>query len=467
MMSNSPFIAANKFGLGMQPGELAEISPDPKGWLLAQLDTAHKVPARFQNLPTAAQAINRGDTEYQQRRAIQAQRESGSNTAASIRQSRVQARLLQQSYYNERLAVAAETDQPFAERLVRFWSNHFTVAALESEQLLVYAGVPYENEAIRGHMNGSFEDMLMAVMQQPAMLIYLDNVQSIGPNSTTGSRRGLGANENLAREVLELHTLGVNGAYTQSDVSSLALMLTGWTANLNQRNSGLLSPQFVPGGFLYLPQFHEPGSRQLLGKTYTDNGQGQAEQALRDIARHPSTAAFIAYKLARHFIADTPPESAIFELTQVFIQTRGNLAALHRKLVELDDAWDSSFRKLKSAEDFVVSTLRAFPQLPLTQEVLNQLTTIQSGFNQRPFSAPSPAGWPEAAEHWGGPDALLKRLEFVNQVGQVLGNGFDSVALSKQILPDDVDLQTAVSRAESRLQALTLLLGSPQFQWRA
>ncbi len=467
MTTYSPFIAANRFGLGIQPGEHTSIEKDPKGWLSAQIPRANRLPPRFSQLSSSAQLIEMGDADNRQRNSFQ---QDGEITAAEQLQIRAAQRLataLMRNHANQRLAVAIESDTPFAERLVRFWSNHFSVTLTNNKPTTVYAGLAYENETIRANMNRRFEDMLLSVASHPVMLTYLDNTISLGPNSVLGRQRNRGLNENLAREMLELHSVGANGGYTQADVIALARMLTGWSVNLPTNTAARPDLQTPAGSLYYNARAHEPGTQQFLGKSYVDNGQQQAVTAIRDLANHPSTAVFIARKLARHFIADQPPESVVIRLAQVFRDSRGDLASLHKALIDLDEAWDPRLQKLKSAEDFVVSTARALPGITLTDEVLGILNDTLGNFNQTPFSAPSPAGWPEQAEHWGGPDALIKRLEFINMVTSAVGTDFDAREIVALILPPNPGLQSAVRRAESKTQALTLLLASPQFQWRA
>lgn len=463
----SPFTAANKFGFGIQPGELADIGKDPRGWLIAQLPLANRLPPRFSGMNNAAQLIELADNDYRQRVSFQQDDQLTTEEQLQLRTAQRRATSLLRDQANQRLAVAIESDTPFTERLVRFWSNHFSVSLANNKPSLLYAGLAYENEAIRANMNGRFEDMLLGVAMHPVMLTYLDNTASFGPNSPAGRQRNRGINENYAREMLELHTLGVDGGYTQDDVIALARMLTGWNVNLPAQNGSRPDPQSPAGSFFYYALLHEPGAQQLLGKTYADTGQQQATTAIRDLARHPSTATFVASKLVRHFIADQPPASAITKLAQVFRDTNGDLPRVHQALVELDDAWDSAMSKLKSAEDFVVSTARALPGIPLSDDVLGILNDTLGSFNHRPFTAPSPAGWPEQAEHWGGPDALMKRVEFINMVAGAVGPDFDAREIVALILPENAALQLAIRRAESKTQALALLLASPQFQWRA
>ena len=191
----------------------------------------------------------------------------------------------------------------------------------------------FEREAIRPHVLGRFGDMLVAVEQHPAMLFFLDNEQSLGPSSRAGINRHRGLNENLAREIMELHTLGVNGGYTQDDVTSFARVITGWTFAGRQ---GVLG---AAGSFVFNANAHEPGAQRVLGKIYEANGVAQGEAVLADIACHPSTATFISTKLARHFVADDPPPALVAKLQDIFVRTDGDLRLLANALIDADEAW--------------------------------------------------------------------------------------------------------------------------------
>ena len=245
----------------------------------------------------------------------------------------------------------------FTERLVAFWSNHFCISASKGELARIWAGA-FEREAIRPHVLGRFADMLKAVEQHPAMLFFLDNQQSLGPDSRAGQNRKRGLNENLAREIMELHTLGVGGGYTQDDVTSLARIITGWTFAGRQ---GQLGP---PGSFAFNANAHQPGPQMLLGKTYEPTGLAQGEAALTDIARHPSTANFIATKFVRHFVADDPPPALVARLRDVFVKTDGDLKAMATTLVDSDEAWKAPLIKMRSPYDFLVASGRLLARVP-------------------------------------------------------------------------------------------------------
>jgi uncharacterized protein (DUF1800 family) len=230
---------------------------------------------------------------------------------------------------------AVLTQRPFAERLVHFWGNHFAISA-DKGIVLGLAGT-LENEAIRPRVNGRFVDLLTAVEQHPAMIAFLDNQYSVGPNSRAArflemrnTGRQLGINENLAREILELHTLGVNGGYTQTDVTTFAKVITGWSIG---GGKGRLAGG-VPGRFFFRENVHEPGAKSFLGKTYAEEGQAQGEAVLADLARHPATANFIATKLVRHFIADDPPPAAVARVAHAFTKSGGDLPQVYAALIE-------------------------------------------------------------------------------------------------------------------------------------
>jgi uncharacterized protein (DUF1800 family) len=367
-----------------------------------------------------------------------------------------------------RLVAAASTPAPFRERLVWFWSNHFTVSA---EKALVFALVgSFEREAIRPHVGGTFADMLLAATRHPAMLLYLDNHLSVRKGWQPRGLRGSGStafplptdlNENLAREILELHTLGVKGGYTQRDVTEFARVITGWTARPIMFDLGQASP-----GFLFDPDRHEPGPRSLLGKTYSREGIAQGESVLRDLATHPATATHIATKLARHFIADEPPPAAVARIARAFRDSGGHLPTVHAALLDSPEAWTQPLAKLKSPIEYVVSCMRALPALRGAPP--RGLFGTLRGMGQRPYFAPSPQGWPDTAQAWSGGDALWKRIEWAGIVASRLGSTADPLRLAAASYGPALSEGTrrAIERAESRQQGLALWLASPEFQRR-
>ncbi|NND36662.1 MAG: DUF1800 domain-containing protein, partial [Gammaproteobacteria bacterium] len=367
-----------------------------------------------------------------------------------------------------RYRTAAATDYPFHERLVHFWSNHFAISA-DKQPLPTIAGL-FENEAIRPNVAGRFADLLIAVEQHPAMILYLDNQRSAGPNSPLARRanrrnsnRNFGLNENLAREILELHTLGVDGGYAQEDVTTFAKVITGWSIGGQGDNGRFADGE--PGKFEFREIIHEPGAQTLLGNRYPQKGVDQGEAVLRDLALHPSTARFLATKLARHFVADEPPARLVDALASTYLETDGDLSAVYEVLVQSDEAWREMHSKYKTPHDFVISTFRAFNHVPERARFVVSALDLMA---QTPFRPGSPEGWPDTAAQWGGADGLYKRIEWSNTVARVVGSQARPVELGDAILGPALGAETrkSIARAESGVQALTLLLASPEFQRR-
>jgi uncharacterized protein (DUF1800 family) len=369
--------------------------------------------------------------------------------------------IIQKTYRAEalaRLQRAIIADCGFVERLVVFWSNHFCISANKGELARIWAG-SFEREAIRPHVLGRFGDMLKAVEQHPAMLFFLDNQQSLGPDSRAGQNRKRGLNENLAREIMELHTLGVGGGYTQDDVTSLARIITGWTFAGRQGQLGR------PGSFVFNANAHQPGAQRLLGKIYEDNGVAQGEAALADIARHPSTAKFIATKFARHFVADDPPPALVARLQEVFRKSDGDLRALTVALLDSDEAWQAPLTKLRSPYEFLVAAGRLLAQIP------EDPTRYLGGLNvlgQPLWSPAGPNGFPDGNAAWAAPEGMKLRLDISAQIASRLAANVDSRDLLQLAAADAASPETrrTIELAESRQQALVLLLMSPEFQRR-
>jgi uncharacterized protein (DUF1800 family) len=357
-----------------------------------------------------------------------------------------------------RLQRATMADCGYVERLVVFWSNHFCISAGKGGLARMWAG-SFEREAIRPHVLGRFADMLKAVEQHPAMLFFLDNQQSLGPDSRAGLNRNRGLNENLAREIMELHTLGVGGGYSQDDVTSLARIITGWTYAGRQGALG------TPGTFVFNANAHQPGAQRVMGKVYEANGVAQGEAVLSDIARHPSTAKFIATKFARHFVADDPPPALVVRLTDVFVKTDGDLKALAVALLDSDEAWQAPLTKMRSPYEFLVASGRLLAQIPGDPgRYLGALNTLG-----QPLWAPAgPHGFPDSNAAWAAPEGIKLRLDISAQIASRLGDGIDPRALLELAAADAASEETrkTVERAESRQQALALLLMSPEFQRR-
>ena len=349
-------------------------------------------------------------------------------------------------------------DCGFVERLVVFWSNHFCISASKGGPARMWAG-SFEREAIRPYVLGRFADMLKAVEQHPAMLFFLDNQQSLGPDSRAGKNRSRGLNENLAREILELHTLGVGGGYSQEDVTALANVITGWTY------AGRLGQLGPPGSFVFNANAHQPGAQRVMGKIYDAAGVAQGEAVLADIARHPSTAKFIAGKFVRHFVADDPPPSLVARLADVFTRTDGDLKALATALVDSDEAWKAPLAKVRSPYEFLIAAGRLLAQIP------NDPARYLGGLNtlgQPLWSPAGPNGFPDSSAAWASPEGIKLRLDISAQIASRLADGIDPRDLLELVAADAASVETrrTIERAESRQQALALLLMSPEFQRR-
>jgi len=435
-------IAANRFGFGAKRGELAAIAPDPRGWLKEQLSlpvqerVAIESPARL--------------AEF-----LRAQRER----KADVDLAKMFQKELRENFRGEaggRTLAAAASPAPFRERLVQFWSNHFTVSVQRPVVLPVALG--FENEAIRPHVLGHFRDMLLAVAQHPAMLLYLDNAQSIGPGSIPGRLRDKGINENLAREIMELHTIGVDGGYSQADVTEFAKILTGWSINRDNDPN--------PGTFRYRPMIHEPGDKTLLGRSYKEGGMTEGVAALDDLAARPATARHLAVKLCRHFVADDPPAEAVDALTRTYLNTGGDLRAVSMALIDLPTIWSNPLSKIKTPNDLVTSAYRIFG-IEGDRFRDGALAGLQL-MGQPPFAAPSPAGWPDIADAWMSPEAMMTRVQWALAAGQKLDGHADAREIAKSAIEPVASENTMrhIDNAPSPAEALALLIASPEFQRR-
>ncbi|MEM7541156.1 MAG: DUF1800 domain-containing protein [Pseudomonadota bacterium] len=453
MKNIETFHALNRFGLGAAPGEAKTLGNDPRGWVKAQI-VRHPVPEVFSWFSSSAEIIA----------AIHNARLAGPD---ELRQATGDA--YRKGFIPEvvaRARVMIGSDSPFAERMVMFWSNHFTVS--NAKRIIGPAIPAYEREAIRPHVFGKFADMLKAVSRHPAMISYLDNFASMGENSLAGVRRKAKTgtektlNENLAREILELHTLGVNGGYQQVDVIELAKAITGWS------HGGARLPferQPVHGNFEYKHFFHEPGPKTVLGKTYRENGDQEGLDILEDLALHPATAEFLATKLVRHFVADDPSGAAVDAIASVYRDSGGDLAQVSRALVDLEQAWASPLAKVKSHYEYVVAVHRATGHRQA--KALDVLQPLRD-MGQLPFSATSPAGWGDEAKDWIAPEALMRRIEWIHRYTANLSSGLDPLAELDDLMGPVVNDATRVTvqRAPTRKDAMALILASAEFQRR-
>lgn len=484
MLNLKSAIAANRFGLGARPGDASRIGSDPQGWLLAQIDAP------------GARRIARPDSDTQPDSAVileevrelrlirQAAQSARNNEAIQVDEDSIReyGRFIASNYQEQAASgfrQAIVSDQPFRERLVRFWQNHFAISA-DKQPIGAIAGL-YRDEALRPNITGNFRELLTAAVRHPAMLLYLDNIQSIGPDSTlgrlAGRRRNAGLNENLSREILELHTLGVDGGYTQDDVIEFSKALTGWSIGGQgpgaERGLRAVTDRIAasfdsskPGEFAFREVIHEPGAKHILGERFAERGVEEAEAVLDFLARQPQTANFLATKLARHFVADEPPASLVDMLEKTYLDNDGELAPVYRALVNADVSWQEPQSKYKTPEEFLISSYRATGTREPRRN--NELIAMATQLGQRPLTPGSPAGWPDIAANWNGGDALLKRIELATSLGNSIGDRIDAAAHVDEILGATASdaTRTSISRAESGAQAIALMFSAPEFQRR-
>lgn len=451
--TSSVALAVNRFGLGMRPDE--QLPTDPKAWLLAQFERHEARPAAWAGEPSAAALL----TDY-----LDTLRAARGNDEPGVRMRlRKQAQQRYRDAVNARVDSALTTAAPFGERLVHFWSNHFAVS-VDKNPLALVAGA-FELEAIRPHVFGRFEDMLLAVERHPAMLLFLDQARSVGPDSLLAQRdamrrpdRKRGLNENLAREILELHTLGVRTGYSQADVIEFARALTGWSLGGARRVPGETA---ASGEFAFRPALHEPGVRTVLGRRYAQTGEAQARAILHDLALAPATATHLATKLARHFVADAPPPALVQRLADAYTASGGDLPALYRALIDAPETWHAAQPKFKTPWEWSVSLLRGLSR----REPPPQAAALLAQLGQPVWRPGSPAGFDDTTDAWAAPDSLMRRVEVAQRLATRVDAGLDARTLGPRLLPAGLSENTArsIARAESASTALALLLVSPEF----
>ncbi|HEY1544313.1 MAG TPA: DUF1800 family protein [Xanthobacteraceae bacterium] len=484
-------LALHRFGLGPKPGSITAIASDPRGALLAELDQPGVGRVADGSLMTASKSSMTAymfrQEQMAKRIAQQAEQTAMANAAAPAagadpaklaaakpdtkpdakstspadnksdkpakpREPNVQQRI----FRNEARAhfvAANHADIGFVERLVWFWSNHLCVSA----DTVPYLAGGYEREAIRPHVLGRFGDMLDAAESHPAMLIYLDNFRSVGPKSIAGLIVKVGLNENFAREVLELHTLGVRTGYTQDDIIAFAKVLTGWTVLPAATN-----PEHGTE-FVFNPRLHEPGPQTIMGKVYAEVGANQGRAVLADLARHPATATHLAYKLARHFVADEPPTALTERLTRRFRDTDGDLKEMARTLVASPEIWEAPITKLKRPNEWLTAVRRAIPDLPGT--VVEGLQA-RARLGEPLWRPPQPEGFQDVQAPWV--DGLAQRLDIAEIVAtrvEAMVDPKDLVEITLGPLASP-DTRRAVARADSRQQAIAIALMAPEFHRR-
>lgn len=441
-------VALNRFGLGAKPGAISKIGKNAKGAVIAEMSKRSIARIAQGSLPSYHEACQKVDTEF--------------DIENDLKEQELTARIKKHMSVNI----------GFVERLVLFFSNHFSMSVNKGGSIRATIG-QLERDVIRKHVLGKFEDMLIGVMKHPAMITYLDNTESIGANSVRGIQWGAGHNQNLAREALELHTLGVSGGYTELDVDNFAKVLTGWSyvrgwESEEGYNGGNSSNR---GKFIFRADWHEPGSQRLLGKTFSQTGIKQGVAVLKHLAAHRSTAQFLAFKLVRHFITDKPTPALVKPVAKAFRTSGGNLKTVAKALLDLDKAWTMPLRKLRTPYELQVAEFRAVKRTYPEDDRWNFVATLDA-LRHRPWERPAPDGYSDESVYWMGPDAMrirletaqmnareLERLELDDDSAPVLANKLFSKALSKVS-------KAAIAAPADFDDGLTMIFMVPEFQRR-
>ncbi|MGV3551933.1 DUF1800 domain-containing protein [Rhizobium sp.] len=507
MSLSRPTMSAIRFGYGIRPGEApADGAQD----LLAQIDAGLAEAPRF---PTEG-IKGRWQTIADHYAAMAELPEEGDPRRKAVRQVRKQVFHANGRDQHARVAQAAFSPNGFYERLATFWTDHFAVSARKRRQMYLYTSL-HEAEAIRPNLAGPFAGLLRAAVMHPAMLIYLDQIRSAGPSSRRGQNRKRGLNENLGRELLELHTLGASGGYTQSDVRAAALVLTG------------LNIQRPDGRMIFRARISEPGPIEVpvLGRSYGAKRRSVEDihAMLDDLAAHPATAQHICRKLVVHFVADQPPAELVGAMAEAWNRSGGNLRDVYAAMLDHPLAWEDPGRKARQPFDYVVAGLRAagLPEAEFAQPVrpadsdagdddamaitpemaekrkkraeksmtsedatedredrrtrekirplLNPVTVgAMKRLGQPVWEPASPEGTEEEFSAWISSTQLVGRIEWAQLAATKAGTRIEPLALARTVLRDAArdDTLTVVAQAPSRHAGLSLLLAAPEFNRR-
>lgn len=458
-MAFTPDIAAIRFGEGLAPKIPSPSSVDA---VLEQLTGPDLVSLEFPIEPLAAfheEVANVRVLQKAWRRGRIGPDEE--ELAKAYKQARREINLRLQLSFGPVLSRSITSTQPFRERLTRFWADHFT--AVGKNNLTRNAVPAYVEEAIRPHITGRFADMLKAVVSSPMMLEYLDQNTSVGPNSR-GAKGRRGLNENLARELLELHTLGVGAAYSQDDVRQLAELLTGMSTKADS-------------GFIFRAKIAEPGPETVLGETYGGGAPSVDDVMvfLDDVALRPATATHISRKIAVHFTSDEPDTGMVAQMADAYLATGGELPAVYEVMLRHPFAWDSFGQKVKQPVDFIVSALRVLEVPPALLHKINRtkrsayITTPMTAMGQKWFQPSGPDGWPEEEEAWVTPQGLAARIQWAMSAPSAFFRSLpDPREFVVSALGDIADERVifAARAAETRREGVGLVLASPAFQRR-
>lgn len=437
--------ALNRFGLGRLGNE--PVPADGRDWVLAQLDAQD----RLQHLPIPnlrdAIAVTLREDRYNAAR----QRDPNSHPEndPAIGPPQIAATLRRDMADALRRAVLTET--PVLEHLVLFWANHFSVSAKAGGYVLAMLG-PYVAEAVRPNTRARFVDLLRACLTHPAMLYYYGADSSIGPNSPAGLAAHRGLNENLARETLELFTLGVDGGYSQTDVTATARLLTGF----------IVERAHEPLGFRFAPEAHEPGPQTVMGQSFPPGEEGW-HRLVTFLGTHPTTYRHIATKLVRHYIHDTPPPEAVAQVAARLAASDGNLAEAMRVIIARPEAW-VPLTKLRTPIEYVLACHRLLGEDPGDGfQLFGDTRMLGAPF----WSATLVNGWPDSAADWASGEALLRRVDLAWRLAG-RKDPPEAIERADAVLGPLLGARSRshIAGAQSRRDALALLLSSPEFMRR-
>lgn len=450
MESGGLITVQRRFGYGVVPDVAAKIARDPMAHAVGQLEAY-----RYQDRSKlgSSQTLLKRHAKLRGDAAAAGTDSKSATDAFQAGERLVRTQYLRELDYRYERAVSGAA--PLVERLVSFWSDHFAVSCLKAPRVRLIAGA-YEREVIRPHVTGRFRDMLGAVMHHPAMLAYLDNVLSIGPDSKKGRWSGKGLNENLGRELLELHTVGVDAGYSQQDVTEASRVITGWTVDFKTGKR--------TGRFYFDAEKHQPGAFEVMGRVFDQKGEAQGEALLDMLASHPATAKHIARKLVRHFVGDAGSQGLIDVVAKRFRETDGDLKETMVALIRQPESWNAPPAKVIPPFDMLV----AFEKLTGVRLDARQLNNLARNMGQQIWSPRSPAGLPKGDEDWATSGAMVGRLKLAMRVARKSGFEGDPMALADAALGNSVTdpLRDAISRAATRKEAIAMLLLSPQIQVR-
>lgn len=427
--------------------------------LLADLGDYRGVDPRFGELPSTRDTLSALVATRTIIRAQKATMEAGAAPLDAAKLADLKAVASERTSLEDELRtglrIARDQRTGFPERLAFHWANHLTVS--QDKGKVKWAIGAYAREVVRPHLLGRFEDMLFAATTHPSMLYYLDNAGSIGAGSPVGLRGKRGLNENLARELLELHTLGVDGGYTQTDVIGLAKILSGWSVDLKPD-----SP--TCGTTIFDPRRHEPGPKILLGRTFADAGRDELGEAVRFLVAHPATAYNVARRLVGNFLSDPAPPAVVDAVAKRFRDTRGDLGAVTRTLVDIDAMWTTPPAKLRPPIELLYVADRALGAYPSPPSLVVAMQAMGQPF----LRAPSPQGWAEENDAWLSSDGIKSRLDWAAQIGTNAADRFPDAVVKDAVAAGALSRDTAhaIRGAETRDQALALLLMSPELQRR-